>query len=342
METKTSSAAKLALFIFSGFFLLISFHVDAAEKLWGEAFSNTETVVKMPEGWADKPIVPDSTAEKADLSITLDQHLYPALLPLIKKFAAEENIKISVKEGTCGISAGMLARRQVDIGGFCCPPGSADRLPGLKFHTLGIASIAILVNKKNPIDNLSENEVRDIFQGKIFNWNELKNSKGEKGPNIQIRTIGRLHCKARPGHWRLILDNEDLFSPRMIEVGSIADMMSQIEKDEGAVGYEVLWNIHRHGKEGSVAALKINGIDPGDMDALKKFKYPFYRAYNVTTWINGKAKNPFALRFIKYIKKNIDTIDPQHKISAASDLVAEGWRFTEEELAGTPIPGKIK
>jgi len=330
------------LFFFQTLFLLFALPACASGKLSGRAFSDNSKVVEMPEGWVLKTISPDATAEKADLHLTLDQHLYPALLPLINEFASNENLKISVKEGTCGISAGMLARKQVDMGGFCCPPGAADRLPGLEFHTIGISSLAILVNRKNPIDNVTVEEARKLFQGRIFNWNELKTSTGANGPDMPVRPVGRLHCKARPGHWRLILDNEDLFSPKMIEVGSIADMMSQVYKDSGAVGYEVLWNIVRYKKADGVKALKINGVDPADMEAMKKFKYPFYRVYNVTTWSGAAVEKPVVSRLVEYIKKNMDKVDDVNVIVPAAALAAEGWLFADEELVGEPQPEKSR
>ena len=59
-----------------------------------------------------------------DMVVSLDQQMYPAIKPIIDDYAKKNAIKILVKDGTCGISAGMLAKKSVDVGGFCCPPGS--------------------------------------------------------------------------------------------------------------------------------------------------------------------------------------------------------------------------
>ncbi|MDH4318615.1 MAG: substrate-binding domain-containing protein, partial [Desulfobulbaceae bacterium] len=183
----------------------------------GPAFSDPGKLVEMDEQWIKKPVVHPSAAEGTDLVLSVDQHLYPAISPFIREFATRRRLKVSVHEGTCGISAGLLMRKHVDVGGFCCPAGENDRLPGLKFHTIGITGLAIIVHPANPVNNLDLEQVRDIFQGKILTWDEADSGM----PKRPIRVIGRLHCKQRPGHWRLILDNEDQFSPAMIEVGSI-------------------------------------------------------------------------------------------------------------------------
>ncbi len=52
-------------------------------------------------------------------------------------------------------------------------PGATDRLPGVRFHTLGIAAIAFLVHPQNPIDNISTEQVRRIFKGEIYDRFEL-------------------------------------------------------------------------------------------------------------------------------------------------------------------------
>jgi hypothetical protein len=193
----------------------------------------------MPPEWVKKPITNEKWADKADVSVTLEQDVYQMILPLIQKYAKQRGLKISVKEGTCGISAGMLARKAVDVGGFCCPPGREDRLPGLSFHTLGIVAKAFLVHPENPVESVSAMELRDIFQGKLYRWSQLKTRNGKPGPQWVIRSIGRLHCPLRPGHWRLLLDNPDLFSPRLYEVGSMPDMIAQVSANKGAIGWEV-------------------------------------------------------------------------------------------------------
>ena len=104
---------------------------EAEESLRGEAFSDPHITIDMPADWSRKPIKYEKWAENADLAVTLDQHLYPALLPIINQFAHEKNVRIAVNEGTCGISAGLIVRKAVDIAGFCCPPAGTDRFPDL-------------------------------------------------------------------------------------------------------------------------------------------------------------------------------------------------------------------
>ncbi len=319
-------------------FTFVKAHADdiPPHGLAGSPFSDPSLIQKMPEGWAEEPVKHDTSIGEADLAVTLDQHLYPALLSIIKEYAEKNNIKIIVNEGTCGISAGMLSRKEADIGGFCCPPAETDRLPGLKFHTFGISPLALLVHPDNPIDNVALEQARSIFKGDIYRWSELKTSTGKAGPNLPIQPVGRLHCKLRPGHWKLLLDDIDLFSPGLQEVGAIPDMIFKVASNKRAIGYAVLWNQIRYEDRGMVKALKINGYDPYNKSHLASLRYPLYRVYNLTTWEGENVKNPKAERLVDHIMKNTDKISEEHKIIPASSLRRAGWKFNGSELVGEP------
>ncbi|HHB92578.1 MAG TPA: hypothetical protein ENK59_05125, partial [Thioploca sp.] len=206
----------------------------ADELLAGKAFTDPSKQVDMPQEWLEQPIKYEKWAKGADIAVSLDQQLYPTLLPVIQQYAVQHKIDIAVQEGTCGTSAKALKDKIADIAGFCCPPSETDRLPGVKFHTLGIGALALLVNPKNIVNNLTFEQVQKIFQGIIFRWSDVNGAKR------MIQVLGRLHCKQRPGHWRLILDNEDLFSPRMSEISTIPDMLSEVANNPYAIGYETL------------------------------------------------------------------------------------------------------
>ncbi len=302
----------------------------------GPAFSDPDKIQEMPEEWIKMPVTYDPSVGKADLVITLDQHLYPALGPIIQKYAKINNIKPVVKEGTCGISSGMLERKQVDIVGICCPPDTTDRLPGLKYHTIAIDPLALLVHPANPVDNLSITQARQIFMGEIFRWSELDTSDTDMGLNMPVQPIGRLHCKLRPGHWRLLLDNEDLFSTGILEVGAIPDMMSKVASSQGAIGYEVLWNLVRYQDKGKVKALNINGYSPYKAENLISGGYPFYRVYNITTWEGKGLGNPHAEKLLEYIQQHTGDIAKEHRMVPASLLRKAGWKFKDNELIGSP------
>ncbi len=306
------------------------------KELRGPAFSDPSSVQEMPPDWIQQPIKYDSSSINADIVISLDQHLYPAILPLIQGYAREFEKKIIISEGTCGISAGMLSQKAADIAGFCCPPGETDRLPGLLFHTVGISAIALIVHPENPIDNITVKDAQHVYTGDIDRWSRLKTDKGIKGPNIPMKPVGRLHCKLRPGHWRLLLDNQDLFSTSMLEVGSIPDMINKVASNRYAIGYEVLSNLSRYSQKGDLKVLRINGHSPLDQEQLVLYNYPLYRVYNLTTWEGKNVFNTEAQKLVKYILRHTERFADKNNIIPSSRLRKAGWKFKEIELIGEP------
>ncbi len=324
----------LVVFLLLG--LALEIFSDPLKGLTGAPFTDPTRIMDMPEKWKRQSIKYDTSVSNVDLVVSLDQQMYPALKKKILKYASENNLKIVVKNGTCGISSGMLSRKAIDIGGFCCAPGLIDRLPGLKFHTIGIAAIALIVHPENNIDNVTIGQARKIFTGEIYHWSELKTSKGVSGLNLPILPVGRLHCKLRPGHWRLLLDNEDLFSPSIEEVGAIPDMISQVSTDKHAIGYETLWMNHFLRHKGKVKVLRINGYHPNTPYNLLSGKYPLYRVYNLTTWEGEGIANPSAQKLVKYLTQQAEYLDKKYSIIPASRLSQAGWKFMGDELIGEP------
>ncbi|MBF0538961.1 MAG: hypothetical protein HQL03_12005 [Nitrospirae bacterium] len=311
----------------------------ARDPLRGTPFSDPARIFQMPAEWVKQPIKYEAWAEGADLALALDQQLYPAILPLIRQYEKQNKLKIAVVEGTCGTVAGAAMRKSADITGMCCPPGTNDRLPGLKYHTLGISSVALLVNKDNPVDNISLDDVRKAFMGKLHKWSDLATVQKGAGAikyDMPLKPVVRLHCKTRPGHWCLLLANEDLFGHRLVEVGTIADMLATVASLKGAVGYETLWFMDNLKYSDRVKPLKINGVDPADNEKLAAGMYTIYRTFNLTTWEQAGVSKPHAGKLVQYILQNLNAIDKVYALVTVDQLKKHGWKFKENELVGEP------
>jgi hypothetical protein len=109
------------------FALAVTSTVVVEDELGGEAFVDPGIVWRaVPPDWIHRTISAAAEVRDADLFISLDQQLYPYLLPHIEAYAETHKLTIAANRGTCGISAGLLRRKAVDIGGFCCPPPAPE------------------------------------------------------------------------------------------------------------------------------------------------------------------------------------------------------------------------
>ena len=306
-----------------------------SEGLGGASFGNPGRVWQsVPSDWLQQPITPELEVQDADLVISLDQQLYPYLLPLIEAYARTHGLTIAAKKGTCGMSAGLLLRKAIDIGGFCCPPSDADRLPGLRFHALAIAAVAFFVHVDNPVEDLTLSQVRQLFRGEITDWTSVGEVPEQWASRI-VHPVARLHCPTRPGHWRLLLDSEELFSPDLLDVGAIEDEVRSVAADRQAIGYETLWMVRNHPASGQVKSLRLNGVSPTNRAALAQGRYPVYRVYNVSTW-EGAVGKSLASELVGYLLDRVQEMNDPFYMVPASELREQGWKFKGDEVVGEP------
>lgn len=294
------------------------------------SFSNPSDVQPMPPEWSKTPIKP-AGGEKPDLAIDVNQQLFPVLAPVIDAYIKEKGVKIAYTPGMCGNTTGKLTRRELDLGGgYCCAPGEQDRLPGLRYHTLGIVPLSILVHPSNPVKDLPLETIRDIYRGKIKNWKQVG------GKDMPIHAISSLHCPANPGNWKLILPTEAMFGPDVREEEDMAEMIGLVAGDPSAIGMETLPVSRQFANRGEVRALSINGFSPAKPENLLKLDYPFYRVFSFTTWDDPVAAKPAALEFMKRLMSEAERLAPQMDMVPASKLREAGWKFQDEELVGEP------
>ncbi|MBF0381932.1 MAG: hypothetical protein HQL69_12995 [Magnetococcales bacterium] len=302
--------------------------------LQGPKFSQPgEAKGLVEDTWLKKKVNYPKSVGKPDIFISLDQHFYPAAKPIIESYAKTNGLKIVLHEGTCGTSAGMVFKKAADITGYCCPPALTDRLPGLVFHTVGIIPNVLITHKENPVKNISGSEAQKLFSGDISSWQKLADKRA-KSYKYSVNPVTRLHCKIRPGHWRILLDNEDLHSPMIQNVSTIPDMKDAVSADPYSVGFIARWLMTKKELQ-RLNMLNLNGIDPDDHKAVAQGRYPLYNVLNVSTWSGGGYSRK-AEKLVQHLLKQQDKFDPKMYIIPANKLKASGWLFNGNELIGEP------
>jgi phosphate transport system substrate-binding protein len=196
-----------------------------------------------------------------------------------------------------GCNAGIkLAKQNTESNqtfGFVCCPLSQHELDKeqLIIYPLAEEPVMILLNKTNPVKNLSTEQVRSIFHGDITNW------KSVGGLDKPIVVVTRLHCKKRPGHWKTILPNADEFVKERLNVSSAKDMVKLVTDFDTAIGH--LGSTWKFGKGSNVKAITINNLE-ASAENLKNKSYPFHRRLSAVT-----SRNPTSdvLKTIRQVQR---------------------------------------
>ena len=207
--------------------------------------------------------------------------IFNLLKPELEKFSGRKITlygKNSMLGQGCnaGIKTAKLSNDKRDTFGFICCALSDKEIQkqNIRVHPLALEPIVILLNKANPVKNLSSQQVRDIFKGKITNW------KSVGGNNQAIVVVTRLHCKNRPGHWKRILPNKKSFRAERINVKSADEMSQRVSDFTGAIGHIGSTWIFEAGDK--TKPISINHKHPTAAN-LKNKSYPFYRTLSAVT-----------------------------------------------------------
>lgn len=101
-----------------------------------------------------------------------------SVAPVIEFIGAEymrmhPNVKIEVQQS--GSSAGIIAVSEgvCQIGMSSRELGEDEKSLGLKSIPIGLDGIVVAVNPKNPVDQLSSQQIRQIFSGQVNQWDQV-------------------------------------------------------------------------------------------------------------------------------------------------------------------------
>jgi phosphate transport system substrate-binding protein len=201
---------------------------------------------------------------------------FGGLRDLAKDYERKTGIKIFTKAGGCkAASKGMEIPGTKFIGAWCCPvPYELAKKNGIVKIPIAMDAIAIYVHPSNPVDNISAEELKNIYMGKLKNWSSLG------GPNKPIVPVYRRHCSNLQELFRVEIIGSQVNAYETadwLEVKSIEKMIESVEKFPLAIGYES--NVFAKGN--LVKILKVGGVFP-DATNIQNKKYPFWRTLHLT------------------------------------------------------------
>lgn len=98
----------------------------------------------------------------------------PLMEKLIEAYGSvnpNAKIELQTSDSSTGVSNAIAGT--CDIGMASRDLKDSEKAKGVKEITIAIDGIAVIVNKANPLENLTEENVEAIFTGKITKWNEV-------------------------------------------------------------------------------------------------------------------------------------------------------------------------
>lgn len=221
---------------------------------------------------------------------------------VVAAFERKTGIKVSYtqKIGGCGATVNGVKSGAVDVGAMCCP-ANKDETGKLGFVDSAIARDALqfVVHKSNPVSNLSTQQLRDIYQGRIKNWKEVG------GKDAPVVAYSHVMCGNREEVARQYLvgkrdykagivgiDNS-LFAPWITNVGDETKVPDIVAADHNGIGW-----VSRSMNKDTVKVLSVDGVTPTP-ETIANETYPVVRYLHFVTkgYPTGATK-----KFINFVR----------------------------------------
>ena len=157
----------------------------------------------------------------------------------------------------------------------------------LKEYQIAIDGIAVITNSANKVKDLTLDQVKDIYTGKITNWKEVG------GNDADIVVVSREDGSGtRDGFQEIVgFESGDLNSNAQISDGS-GNIKTTVQGNENAIGYISFGYL-----DDSINSVKIGGVETKEENVYNK-KYPISRPFLLVT--KGDATGD-AKSFIDYL-----------------------------------------
>lgn len=224
-----------------------------------------------------------------------------ALLPITQQAAKEfkrsnPRVAISVSGSSSIAGPQSVLKGSATIG--ACDWDATKSVPGfkafkgLKAHKIAVIPFATIVNKSNPVKNLSTKQLQGIFSGKIKNWKQVG------GKNEEIVVVNRkFGSGTRVNYQMKALAGKSFMSSggNYKEVGKSGEMVGAVSSNPNAIGYVDLAYV-----KGSIKSVNYNGVAATTTNVMNG-KYKVYGYGYLLTKGNPTGANA---KFIKYIQSS--------------------------------------
>lgn len=143
-------------------------------------------------------------------------------------------------------------------------------------HAIAMDGVCPIVHPSNPVEKLTSQQIKDIYQGKITNWKEVG------GADMAIVIISRDTSSGTYETFHKLVMKKEKMADNIEYVNSNPQAHARVKETEGAIGYVGLGFVDRN-----VKALEVDGIKP-NRATISKGVFPISRPLFLFT--NGYPK----------------------------------------------------
>jgi phosphate transport system substrate-binding protein len=221
-------------------------------------------------------VIVSSTTTKADRLVikgsdTLGAKLVPQLAEQFKTEHPDATFDIAAEGSTTGFAALIDSTAQI---GMASRPAKTEEIAAaqakgvtLKETTVAYDGMAVIVNEKSPVKNLTKKQVEQIFTGEVGDWSAV----GGAGGTISIYT--RNTSSGTYSEFKEMAMKKRDYAPSSQKMAGNEQIAAEVGKNPNGVGYVGL----AYTKAKGIKVVSIDGASPS-VESVQKKQYPYSRA----------------------------------------------------------------
>ena len=178
-----------------------------------------------------------------------------------------------------------LIRRETDII-FAAAPSEAQlasaEQAGMELHLtpIGREAFVFFVNSKNPVENLTVEQIQGIYSGEITNWKQVG------GQNRSIRPFQRAENSGSQSALLRLMDGLPLLEPeeedRIAGMGGIIRQVASYRNYQNAIGFSFRYYVTEMVQNGDIRLLALDGVAP-TRETIRDGSYPISSEFYAVT-----------------------------------------------------------
>lgn len=227
-----------------------------------------------------------SSATNGSITVAGSTSVQPFSESLAEEYKVQ-NPKATVNVQGGGSSQGITA---VQSGAADIGASSRELKPeeksGLKEYLIAKDGIAVVVNPANKVNDLSLSQLKDIYSGKITNWNKVG------GKNAVITVVSREAGSGTRGGFEDIVMNKTAITNKAIIQSSTGAIVTTVAGDSNAIGYASMASVDE-----TVSIVPIEGIKPSK-ETITNSQYKLSRPF---IYITKGEPSGLAKSFIEFV-----------------------------------------
>ena len=198
------------------------------------------------------------------------------------------NVTVTAEFVGSGAGIEAVSNGTADIGNSSRTLKDEEKAGGVAENIVAIDGIAVVVDAANTVEDLTKQQLSDIYEGKITNW---KDAGGNDAP---IVVVGRESGSGTRSAFEELLKLEDMckYSNELDSTGAV---MAKVASTPGAIGYVSLDVL-----DDTVKAVKLEGAEPTE-ENIKAGSYFLSRPFVMATKGEISEQNDLVKALFDYI-----------------------------------------